>query len=60
MGKRSASRRSQKRKNEITHEEIAHPDAFNLFDSLVGRPRFGFLGEAAIETLKNRAFEILE
>ncbi len=60
MSKRSASRRSQQRKNPKNQRERTNPNAFNLFNSPGDRPRFNFLDEAAIETLKNRAFEILE
>jgi len=35
-------------------------DAFHLDEGASVRPRFGFLDEAAIATLKNRAFELLE
>ncbi|MCP4298380.1 MAG: hypothetical protein GY786_22565 [Proteobacteria bacterium] len=60
MSKRSAPRCSQKHKNPKNQKERTNPNAVNLSNSPRERPRFEFLDAAAIETLKTRAFEILE
>ncbi len=60
MDDRPTRSRSRRRRRAADAKSKPRPDAFNLYAAALPRPRFGFLDEAALAHLKDRAFALLE
>ncbi len=60
MESKPVTRRPRRRSDPIAARIKTRPDAFNLHRGTGARARFGFLDDAAIEKLKERAFDLLE